>query len=74
VVDEGLGLPNDFSLEPFARRDRHLGFDWPRVGLGVFIAQGVARAHGGDLDYRTSSRGTVMRMSLPARQEDYPNA
>ncbi|HKV30769.1 MAG TPA: ATP-binding protein [Candidatus Dormibacteraeota bacterium] len=66
VVDEGLGLPEDFSLEPFARRDRHLGFEWPGVGLGVFIARGVARAHGGDLDYRTSNAGTVMRMSLPA--------
>lgn len=69
VVDEGLGLPQDFSLEPFARRDRHLGFDWPGVGLGVFIARGVARAHGGDLDYRSSARGTVMRMRLPARGE-----
>jgi len=66
VVDEGLGLPEDFSLEPFARRDRHLGFEWPGVGLGVFIARGVARAHGGDLNYRTSSAGTVMRMNLPA--------
>jgi signal transduction histidine kinase len=66
VVDEGLGLPEDFSLEPFARRDRHLGFEWPGVGLGVFIARGVARAHGGDLHYRTSTAGTVMRMHLSA--------
>jgi len=69
VVDEGLGLPEEFSLEPFARHDRQLGFDWPGVGLGVFIARGVAQAHGGDLDYRTSSRGTVMRMCLPVLKE-----
>ena len=69
VVDEGLGLPEDFSLEPFARRDRHLGFDWPGVGLGVFIARGVARAHGGDLDYQTSASGTIMRMHLPVPGE-----
>jgi signal transduction histidine kinase len=69
VVDEGLGLPEEFSLEPFARHDRHLGFDWPGVGLGVFIARGVAQAHGGDLDYRTSTSGTTMRMRLPALGE-----
>ena len=74
VVDEGLGLPADFTLEPFARRDRQLGFEWPGVGLGVFIAQGVARAHGGDLNYRTSARGTVMRMHLPAVREGDGNA
>jgi signal transduction histidine kinase len=69
VVDEGLGLPEEFSLEPFARHDRQLGFDWPGVGLGVFIARGVAQAHGGDLDYRTSTSGTTMRMRLPALGE-----
>ena len=69
VVDEGLGLPEDFTLEPFARRDRHLGFEWPGVGLGVFIAQGVARAHGGDLAYMTSGSGTVMRMRLPVVEQ-----
>jgi signal transduction histidine kinase len=74
VVDEGLGLPADFTLEPFARRDRHLGFEWPGVGLGVFIAQGVAQAHGGDLNYQTSARGTVMRMHLPAVSEHDPSA
>lgn len=74
VVDEGLGLPHDFSLEPFARRDRRLGFEWPGVGLGVFIARGVARAHGGDLHYRTSARGTSMRMHLPAAAESSGDA
>ncbi len=69
VVDEGLGLPADFTLEPFARRDQHLGFAWPGVGLGVFIAQGVARAHGGDLAYATSASGTVMRMHLPVAEK-----
>lgn len=73
VIDEGLGLPQDFSLEPFARRDRHLGFEWPGVGLGVFIARGVARAHGGDLHYRTSAAGTVMRMHLPGVGESDGN-
>jgi len=73
VVDEGPGLPPDFALEPFARRDRHIGFQWPGVGLGLFIARGVAQAHGGDLNYETSLGGTVMRMEIPAMREREPN-
>jgi two-component system, OmpR family, sensor kinase len=66
VADQGIGLPKDFSLELFGRRDSHLGFEWPGVGLGLFIARGVARAHGGDLTYCTSASGTVMRLDIEA--------
>jgi signal transduction histidine kinase len=66
VADQGVGLPKDFSLELFGRRDSHLGFEWPGVGLGLFIARGVARAHGGDLTYFTSANGTVMRLGFDA--------
>jgi signal transduction histidine kinase len=67
IADQGVGLPEGFTLEPFGRRDSHLGFDWPGVGLGLFIAQGVARAHGGNLDYFTASDGTIMRIELQAQ-------
>jgi signal transduction histidine kinase len=66
VADQGIGLPKDFSLELFGRRDSHLGFEWPGVGLGLFIARGVAQAHGGDLTYCTSASGTVMRLGIEA--------
>ena len=66
VADQGIGLPKDFSLEPFGRRDSHLGFQWPGVGLGLFIARGVARVHGGDLTYSTAASGTVMRLGIEA--------
>jgi signal transduction histidine kinase len=74
VVDQGPGLPPDFTLEPFARRDRKIGFEWPGIGLGLFIARGVAQAHGGDLDYGTSAHGTVMRMHIPADGKGDRNA
>lgn len=71
VADQGIGLPKDFSLELFGRRDSHLGFEWPGVGLGLFIARGVAQAHGGDLTYCTSADGTVMGLGIdPAMEVD----
>ena len=74
VADQGVGLPKDFSLELFGRRDSHLGFEWPGVGLGLFIARGVARAHRGDLTYFTSASGTVMRLGFDATMAGDNNA
>jgi len=70
VIDQGEGFPPGFRLEPFARIDRELGFERPGVGVGLFIAQGVARAHGGSLDFTSSATGSTVRLTLPARKED----
>lgn len=70
VIDQGHGFPPGFKLEPFARIDRELGFERPGVGVGLFIAQGVARAHGGTLDFASSATGSTVRLVLPAREED----
>jgi two-component system sensor histidine kinase KdpD len=70
VIDRGEGFPSDFKLEPFARVDRDLGFERPGVGVGLFIAQGVARAHGGTLDFSSSGTGSTVRLTLPARNEE----
>jgi signal transduction histidine kinase len=69
VIDQGQGFPDGFKLEPFARIDRELGFERPGVGVGLFIAQGVARAHGGGLDFVSSLKGSTVRLTLPAGRE-----
>lgn len=69
VIDQGQGFPEGFILEPFARIDRELGFERPGVGVGLFIAQGVARAHGGHLDFVSSQTGSTVRLTLPVGKE-----
>jgi signal transduction histidine kinase len=70
VIDQGHGFPPGFKLEPFARIDRELGFERPGVGVGLFIAHGVARAHGGSLDFVSSATGSTVRLVLPAQEEE----
>jgi signal transduction histidine kinase len=70
VIDKGNGFPPGFRLEPFARVDRELGFERPGVGVGLYIAQGVARAHGGSLDFTSSASGSTVCLTLPASKEE----
>ncbi len=70
VIDQGHGFPDGFKLEPFARIDRELGFERPGVGVGLFIAQGVARAHGGNLSFISTATGSTVRLTLPAHEEE----
>jgi signal transduction histidine kinase len=69
VIDKGTGFPPGFKLEPFARVDGELGFERPGVGVGLFIAEGVARAHGGSLDFNSSGSGSLVRIALPNTRE-----
>ena len=56
-------LPRIF--EPF-RSGRHLGSRGEGLGLGLFIANAIARAHGGGLEVDSSSNeGTTFRLVLP---------
>lgn len=56
VIDTGPGVPSDrvgHIFRKFGRADRS------RVGsgLGLFLARGIARAHGGELSYRQTPQG-----------------
>ncbi len=73
VIDQGRGFPDGFKLEPFARIDGELGFERPGVGVGLFIAQGVARAHGGALEFISSGTGSTVRLTLPDREKEAPS-
>jgi PAS domain S-box-containing protein len=55
-------LPRIF--EPF-RSGRHHGSRGEGLGLGLFIAKAIARAHGGGLEVESCAGSTTMRMVLP---------
>ena len=57
-------LPRIF--EPF-RSGRHHGSRGEGLGLGLFIAQAIARAHGGGLEVDSSGGATTFRLVLPRK-------
>jgi PAS domain S-box-containing protein len=57
-------LPHLF--EPF-RPGRFYTKRGEGLGLGLFIAKAIARAHGGDLEVETSGSATLFRLVLPRR-------
>lgn len=72
VTDDGPGIPAADTERIFERlvrldvsRDRRHG----GAGLGLSIARGIARAHGGELAYvpRPGRNGASFRLVLPAR-------
>jgi signal transduction histidine kinase len=68
VVDHGSGIDEDRVPELFHRFAR---LDHPEagVGLGLFVSQQIARAHGGDLVLAdTGEEGSTFLLTLPAVQ------
>lgn len=69
VIDQGPGIPPDKReavFEKFAAY-RPPGYeDVAGTGLGLFIARGIARAHGGDIHFSDRpSGGTMLSIRLP---------
>jgi two-component system, OmpR family, sensor kinase len=67
VSDDGPGVPADVRervFEPFVRLSND-GADRSGAGLGLAIARGIARAHGGDLAAVDSDRGARFVVRLP---------
>lgn len=66
VTDDGPGVPADERERIFERMVR---LDAARstggVGLGLPIARGIARAHGGDVQYVSAVRGARFELQLP---------
>jgi signal transduction histidine kinase len=68
VRDEGPGVPPDFRghlFDRFARAARTAG-TVSGTGLGLYIVRELARANGGDVDYRPApARGSIFVLTLP---------
>lgn len=72
VRDDGQGVPDEI-LDRLFERFIHEG-DSPltkgSVGLGLAIAQRLARLMGGDLGYRRDAGWTIFSVTLPAPRDD----
>jgi PAS domain S-box-containing protein len=62
-------LPRVF--EPF-RSGRHHGSRGEGLGLGLFIANAIARAHGGGVEVDSSGGNTMFRLVLPRNEARVP--
>ena len=66
VRDWGIGVPEaerQFLFDAFSRAS-NVG-DTPGSGLGLFIAQKCAQAHGGHLRYTPQPNGSVFSVTIP---------
>jgi signal transduction histidine kinase len=77
VQDRGPGIAPDLLPHLFSRFQRGAGS--PGLGLGLFLAHGIATAHGGTLQVESRpGAGTTFHLRLPcagpAGDEDHPRA
>jgi signal transduction histidine kinase len=63
VVDQGPGIPSEILPRIFERFVAGTGSHG--LGLGLYLARGIAVAHGGSLEVKPSTKGAVFEMSLP---------
>jgi signal transduction histidine kinase len=67
VHDEGPGIPGEVLPQLFTR---HAVYgETAGLGLGLYLAHGIARAHGGDLTVESEAgSGTTFKLTLPVEQ------
>jgi signal transduction histidine kinase len=56
VLDDGPGIPSGRASDVFGKFTR-LDRTVPGTGLGLYIARGISRAHGGELEWRPRPGG-----------------
>jgi signal transduction histidine kinase/transcriptional regulator with XRE-family HTH domain len=65
VHDEGPGIASELLPRLFARHA--VAGNAAGLGLGLYLAHGIARAHGGDLTVQSEpGRGTTFTLTLPS--------
>ncbi|MDP9381542.1 MAG: HAMP domain-containing histidine kinase [Chloroflexota bacterium] len=69
VRDEGPGISPDILPRLFTRFGA--GADSTGLGLGLYLARGIANAHGGELTVQSSpGQGAAFRLALPVTQSE----
>ena len=74
VLDRGIGVPEaerKFLFDAFSRAS-NVG-DKPGSGLGLFVAQRCAQAHGGMIRYTPQPVGSVFSVTIPLGATPTPN-
>ena len=76
VTDDGIGVPLGYReriFEPYATA--HEDCTQPgSVGLGLSVAQTLARRMGGSIEYRRESGSTIFELRLPSARGVQPAA
>lgn len=67
IADTGSGVSEDLRDKIF---DPYFTTKSEGTGLGLALCEKIMRQHGGSLDFRSSSRGTVFRLTTPKRHPD----
>ena len=69
ITDHGCGIPDGDKTRIFDRfyRGQSVVHRVPGSGLGLNIALGITRAHGGDLTFTSRPGETTFQMTLPLR-------
>jgi len=69
VEDNGSGIPkSEYAnvFRPFYRIDKSRGLNKSGVGLGLSVAQDIAKSHGGNISLSESKhKGLLVKISLP---------
>lgn len=65
VSDEGPGVPTHFQPEMFREYTRAEPNAGSGTGLGLFIVDSLARAHGGSIHYEPDTATTTFCLTLP---------
>jgi two-component system cell cycle sensor histidine kinase PleC len=78
VADTGIGMTHEdimLALKPFAQVDARRARSAEGTGLGLPLAQGLVRLHGGTLHIESQpGAGTTVMVSLPRRAQAAPAA
>lgn len=72
VTDFGIGIPPNAIekiMHPHFRAENAMRISFAGAGLGLTVAERVARAHGGSIVVRSCANPTVIVLSLPKRRE-----
>ena len=75
VADEGCGVPpeaRDRIFDRFARADTSRSRTHGGVGLGLSIADAIAKAHGGRCTLASPERGATFALRLPVATQPEP--
>ena len=69
IEDNGPGIPkNEYPnvFRPFYRIDKSRGLNKSGIGLGLSVAQDIAKSHGGNISLSASRyKGLLVKISLP---------
>ena len=69
IEDNGPGIPKSEHtnvFRPFYRVDKSRGLNKSGVGLGLSVAQDIAKSHGGSISLSESKhQGLLVKISLP---------